>query len=231
MTTDREENGMKIRAFVFVFVVAVTLTVAVPMFAQDGEHVDPLSAQGQACEGAINAAIEEEFPKARFLRWDWPSVRQREQDKNQIALWGEASYKGGTDQRRKVTFDCLYNAKKDVVIRASWTSSRDKRVREVEVLEAPNQSTAADRLEACRESLLPVVETEFPSTVSNLSLHQESIELKEGGDDEVEITGTGEFRGGGGTWREFSFRCLYDDSEEKVTEQEWRHLGAKGKES
>lgn len=221
---------MKIRT-VFLFVMVVTLAVAAPTLAQDGDHVDPLSPQGQLCEEVINASIQEEFPKARFVRWDWPSVRQREEEKNQIALWGEASYKGGTDQRRRVTFDCLYNAKKDSVVRASWTSSRDKKVREVRDLEAPEQVSAADRVKACQEALLPVVETEFPSTVSNLSLHQDSIELDEQGEDEVEITGTGEFRGGGGTWREFSFRCLYDDSEEEVTEQEWRHLGEKGKKS
>jgi len=186
--------------------------------------VDPYAASTKTCEAVINDDVKREYPKAKNIAWNMSSAAQEEVSKREVRLQGSGSYKGDSGRGRSYSFDCTYNTSDDRVVAASWTSSFDGKRHVVVAAPRAEGPTPEEVAKACRGPVERLVSKEFPSSVGQLELIEDTLELakRQGA---LRLTGEGRFRGGGGTWRRFTFTCDYDADDKKVTDATWRHLG------
>ena len=183
------------------------------------------SAAAKTCEAVINEDVEDEFPKAKNVAWNWDSVSEKE-TRNGIKFAGQGTYKG-SDKQRTYDLECVYDTEEDRVTSAWWRSSFDN-VRHTVVAppsDTPSEGpTEAAVTSACERAVDATVREDFEHKIRKVELVEDSIERSER-QETHKLEGQGRFLGGGGNWHRFDFTCTYDEDDEEVTDATWKHLG------
>ena len=181
--------------------VAVALAATAGASAQTARPADPNAAWSKACKTEIEKELAKERPTPREVAFDDDTLMRQEGPNNTIHLSGSGKFLGPGGTWRRFSYACTWDSTAARLTSAQAT--RDKGASEI-----------------CQRAVEEKIRAER-SDARELRMDAGSLEETAKGT-RTDVSGTGQFSGGRGNERQFSFQCSVDAAAGKATSATWK---------
>lgn len=139
-----------------------------------------------------------EFTRGSFNFW--------RQSKNKTGMKGRGKFLNRKSRWKEFSFTCSYNHRRDEVVNARYTKSNS---------DSSHPGYNYDARRACKHEIDRKVLNQHESA-SRIRWDERSVTERRESRHETSFSGSGNFIGGRGKYREYGFKCIYDRNQDDV---------------
>lgn len=197
--------------------IPAVLLAATGLNAQNEYPADPDAIWTTSCQRDVERAIRSGRPEIDRVDYESDSLRERQESRSETSIWGngEVSTKSG---REPFVFRCVYDEQKRALTTVDYNFQR------------PASGSAASREDAdhgapwtaaCKHTIHQKVREQHPKAQS-IRIDDATMKQWEESEQQIDVSGGGQFVGAAGKENRFIFRCSYDTRSHQITSSNWQ---------
>ena len=197
---------MSQRTIVGVLILFGSMLITATLFAQPESPVNRSHPLVGACEQAIQEKVIDNNPQAQKINFDQSSERQSQLSNVEAIMKGSGSFTRQSGEIENFTFECVYNLRDNTVVRADYS------VAESAPSFKADQST--EWVQTCQNRVDEKIKSDHKEAekvqFTSGRESQESSGVKK-------LAGEGEFVKRNGDRKRFTYECIYNTRDGRVT--------------
>jgi len=195
----------------------MTFLVAGTLAAQSDYPADTKAISTTSCQRDVERAIRSSRPRVEKVEYTADSLRQRQESSSETSIWGNGRVSQG-DGWEPFVFRCVYNEQKGALTTVDYNFQQP-----AGESSAPRKDAdqGAPWTAACKQAIHEKVRQQHANAQS-ISIDSAAMKQWQESDSEIGVSGGGRFVGARGQENRFIFRCLYNNTEHKLSSSNWQ---------